>query len=130
MRPEQVPELSKYPHVKMFVTEHLAMQFGDVRAMLRLPTCAREDSIENGCNFATAATICNLISGISVVFFDRKGRPSGPRKLPRDRGARFKNLLTACYYPWQPGESKSSKVDALYDLVRNPLAHALGAPCA
>jgi hypothetical protein len=126
MRPENVPELAKYPSIRTFVLSHLSMQFGDVRAMLRLPTGDGDTRIENGCNFAAAATICNLISGISVVFFDRRRRPQGPRIPPRDRGARFRNLLNANYYPWQPSEDCAVKTDALYDLARNPLAHALG----
>ncbi|MGH8248812.1 MAG: hypothetical protein ACREUU_20575 [Gammaproteobacteria bacterium] len=126
MRPECVPQLANYPTVRRFVLSHLAMQFGDVRAMLRLPTGDGETRIENGCNFAAAATICNLISGISVVFFNRTGRPAGPRQRPRDRGQRFRDLLNANYYPWHPGEDRGAKIDALYDLARNPLAHALG----
>jgi hypothetical protein len=125
MRPEYVPELAQYPQLQVFVVDHLATQFGDVRAMLRLPNGEGESRIENGCNFAAAATLCNLISGISVIFFDRRGRPSA-RRPPRDRGARFRRLLDANYYPWQPDEDRVAKICALYDLARNPLAHALG----
>jgi len=62
MRPERVSELANYPCIQKFVLSHLAMQFGDVRAMLRLPTGCGEARIENGCNFAAAATICTQIS--------------------------------------------------------------------
>lgn len=126
MRPEHVPQLANYPNVQRFVLLHLAMQFGDVRAMLRLPTGNGETRIENGCNFAAAATICNLISGISVVFSNREGRQPGPRQRPRDRGQRFRYLLNADYYPWQIGEDRGAKIEALYNLTRNPFAHALG----
>jgi hypothetical protein len=126
MRPEHIPELANYPHVQAFVQCHLAMQFGDARAMLRLPTGAGDERIESGCNFAATAHLCNLISGISVVLFNRNGRPAGPRHRPRDRGQRFGDLLRANYYPWQPGEDRNAKTDALYDIARNPLAHALG----
>ena len=126
MRPEHIPELANYPHVQIFVQGHLAMQFGDVRAMLRLPTGNGDERIENGCNFAATSHLCNLISGISVVLFNRKGRPAGPRHRPRDRGQRFCNLLRTSSYPWQPGEDRNAKTDALYDIARNPLAHALG----
>ena len=135
MRPENIPELTMYPHVQAFVQHHLAMQFGDVRAMLRLPIIQRaarpEDRIENGCNFAAAATICNLISGISVVLFNRRGRPAGPRRRPTDRGTRFREILDANYYPWQIGENRVATRNAIYDIARNPLAHALGVlePC-
>ena len=125
MRPEAVPQLAQYPNVQRFVRDHLAMQFGDVRAMLRLPI-GGEIGIDNGCNFAAAATICNIISGISVVLFNRKGRPPGPRQKPSDRGRRFRNLLRAPYYPWQKGEDPAVKTDVLYELARNSLAHALG----
>lgn len=126
MRPEHIPELARYPRIQAFVVHHLAMQFGDVRAMLRLPTGDGESRIENGCNFAAASTLCNLISGISVVLFDRRGRAPGRRRPPRDRGVRFRNLLNANYYPWQPSEDRMPKICALYDLARNPLAHSLG----
>jgi hypothetical protein len=126
MRPEHIPELANYPHVQAFVVGHLAMQFADVRAMLRLPAGVGDERIENGCNFPATAHICNLISGISVVLFSRRGRPPGPRRRPRDRGQRFCDLLRANYYPWQPGEDRNAKTDALYDIARNPLAHALG----
>jgi hypothetical protein len=126
MRPEHIPELVNYPYVQAFIVGHLAMQFGDVRAMLRLPTGAGDERIENGCNFPATAHICNLISGISVVLFNRHSRPPGPRRRSRDRGQRFCALLRANYYPWQPGEDRDAKTDALYDIARNPLAHALG----
>lgn len=130
MRPESIPELAKYPKVQWFVENLLAMQFGDVRSMLRLPVKKRaqkkEDKVENGCNFAAAASLCNLISGISVILFNRAGRKPGRKGAPRDRGKRFKALLTANYYPWQPSENRAQKIDALYDILRNPLAHSLG----
>ena len=43
-----------------------------------------------------------------------------------DSGARFKRLMRGNYYPWEPSEDRTVKTDALYDLTRNPLAHALG----
>src|SRR5262249_22527673 len=107
--------------VREFVRQHLAMQFGDIRAMLRLPL--RREGIENGCNFAAASCLCNLISGISVVLFNRRGRQPGAR--PRDRGQRFRDLLRATYYPWQPGEKPDQKSTVLYQIVRNPVSHCL-----
>jgi len=121
MRPENISELAAYPNVREFVRGHLAMQFGDVRAMLRLPL--QREEIENGCNFAAASWLCNLISGISVVLFDRKGRHPSTRR--RDRGERFCNLLSAAYYPWQSGEDLGQKSTALYQIVRNPFSHCL-----
>lgn len=126
MRPEHIPALGQYPNIHNFVVNHLAMQFGDVRSMLRLPVGDGDQRIENGCNFPGAATICNLVSGISVVLYNRLGRPHGPRRRPTDRGQRFRNLLSADYYPWQAGEDRAAKTEAIYSLARNPLAHALG----
>ena len=69
-----IPELRNYPKVLDFVEKHLSMQFGDVRSMLRLPL--PKSGIEYGCNFAATATLCNLISGISVTIF----KPSKPTR--------------------------------------------------
>jgi len=67
------------------------MQFNDVRAMMRLPLPAV--GIEAGCDFATAMTLCNLISEISVVLYT-------PRNPKAGRGKRFKKLLEE-FYPWE-----------------------------
>ena len=121
-----IPELQNYPHVFTFVRDHLSMQFGDVRAMLRLPL--PELGIEHGCNFAVTDRLCSLISGISVTIF----MPSNPTR--RDNkgkitwvgsGEAFKHLLKN-FYPWASGDSRTEGVKALYDLFRNPFAHALG----
>ena len=121
-----IPELQNYPHVFTFVREHLSMQFGDVRAMLRLPL--PKIGIEHGCNFAATDNLCSLISGISVTIFkpskssrtDRKGQ-----KKWIGSGEAFKQLLENCY-PWELGDNPKDGAKALYDLFRNPLAHALG----
>lgn len=98
-----IPELRNYPHVFTFVRDHLSMQFGDVRAMLRLPL--RKSGIEYGCNFAVTATLCNLVSGISVTMF----KPSKFTRVDKGKkkwiysGTAFKQLLKN-HYPWEPGE--------------------------
>ena len=125
MRPEDVPALERYPHVKKFVASHVAMQFGDIRAMLSLPTGQGGDRIEHGCNFAAANALCSIVSGLSVVFFDRQGKVANAKRRYSNRGKRFKRLLKF-YYPWTDGEDRVAKIDALYDLTRNPLAHSLG----
>jgi hypothetical protein len=125
MRPENIPQLALYPTVCAFVQQHHGMQFADVRAMLRLPTGTGDSRIDTGCNFAAGSTLCNLISGISVVFFNRRGRAPGRRKPARDRGRRFTALLMG-YYPWQSGENRATKTEALYKFARNPIVHALG----
>ena len=126
MLPTDIPEIQLYPNVSNFVKNHLSMQFGDVRSMLRLPL--REFGVKDGCNFAVAAILCNLISGISVSLFmppnpiwtDREGKTNwiGP-------GVAFKQLLRN-FYPWEPGDNKTKRGQALYHYFRNPLAHALG----
>ncbi len=121
-----IPELRNYPKVLDFVENHLSMQFGDIRSMLRLPLPRL--SIDNGCNFAVAAVLCNLVSGISVTIFmptnstriNRKGN-----KIWIGPGEAFKKLLEN-YYPWESGDNPTDGAKALYDLFRNPLAHALG----
>jgi hypothetical protein len=110
------PEFRNYPEVLNFATNHLDMQFNDVRGMMKLPLPAI--GITGGCNFAAAAILCNLISGISVVLYTPKRRKAGS-------GEKFKSLL-GDFYPWEPGEKKAEKSKAIYDLVRNPLAHSLG----
>ena len=94
--------------------------------MLRLPL--PELGLEHGCNFAVTDRLCSLISGISVTIF----MPSNPTR--RDNkgkitwvgsGEAFKHLLKN-FYPWASGDSRTEGVKALYDLFRNPFAHALG----
>jgi hypothetical protein len=112
----EIPEFMSYPTVSTFVKDHLEMQFGDVRSMLRLPLPAL--GITYACNFAAAAVLCHVISGISVSLF----RPITP---VRGSGDAFKRLLEA-FYPWQSGEDGAERAIVLYDLIRNPAAHALG----
>ncbi len=122
----EIPELGRYPNVSDFVENHLSMQFGDVRAMLRLPL--PEYDIAPGCNFAAAAVLCNLIGGISESFF----MPTNPvqENCQGERewinsGQAFKQLLRNSY-PWERGEKKRKKTDVLYYFLRNPLIHTLG----
>lgn len=107
-------EFSKYPVVDNFVRLHLSMQLDDVHAMLRLPL--PEVGIRAGCNLAATATLCNLISGISVVLFKPKMR--------MEAGERFKELLRR-YYPWEPEENKEEVIEIIYNIVRNGLSHRL-----
>jgi hypothetical protein len=98
------------------------MQFIDVRSMLKLPLL--DVGIEGGCNFATTALLCNLISGISVVLYDlRDHRSKNGRR--NDRENRFKRLLKE-FYPWDLSENWRAKIEILYEVVRNPLVHTLG----
>ena len=118
MRLSDIPELQNYRHVSPFVRDHLSMQFGDVRAMLRLPI--PELGIEDGCNFAVATVLCSLISGISVTIF----RPSSLPNNQIGSGRVFRQLLEN-FYPWEQEENRTEGAEALYDYFRNPLVHAL-----
>lgn len=116
MLPSDIRAFDPYPSVRRFIDDHLSMQFDDVRAMIKLPLA--KEGLPAGCNFAAAAMLSNLISGISVVLYAPKNKRAGS-------GAKFKELLVECY-PWEAGENKADKAKVIYDLVRNPLAHALG----
>jgi hypothetical protein len=121
-----IPEIRAYPAVSAFVTDHLSMQFGDVRSMMRLPL--PDLGIGHACNFAATAVLCNLVSGVSVslympkspVMMDQKGK-----KHWVGSGEAFKRLLED-FYPWGKDEDGKQRARVLYDLFRNPFAHALG----
>jgi hypothetical protein len=122
----EIPEFKAYPTVFDFVKGHLDMQFADVRAMLRLPLPSQ--GITPACNFAVTAVLCNMISGLSVTLF----MPASPIVLNNKgkihwigSGATFKQLLEK-FYPWQSGENGEERAKVLYDIIRNPAAHALG----
>jgi len=111
MLPSHFAEIKGYQHVYNFITKHLDMQFNDVRGMMKLP--CPEFGIDAGCNFAAAAALCNLISGVSVVLYTPKEPNSGS-------GKKFKELLCE-FYPWDSRENKEEKAKVIYDLIRNPL---------
>jgi hypothetical protein len=129
----RISEFAPYPTVNAFVDKHLTMQFGDVRDMLRLPLPDIDNLPENdpyrmthGCNFAAAAILCNLISGVSVSLY-QPAKPKVKRKGKWEwigSGQAFKQLLTD-FYPFAPGSNKAEGAKAVYDLFRNPAAHAL-----
>jgi hypothetical protein len=116
MLPSGFTELRRKPALYKFVKEHLDMQFDDVRGMMKLPL--HGVGITGGCNFAAAAIICNLISGISMELYT-------PRKRKSGSGKRFKELLER-FYPWEEGENKVQNSEVIYDMIRNPLSHSLG----
>jgi hypothetical protein len=97
---------------------HLDMQFGDLRALLRLPT----KSLPNGCNFVAASCLFNLLSGFSVCLFDAS---ESSLTATTGSGKRLKRLLLA-HFPWPPGMQPATSVDIFYTWARNPLTHALG----
>ncbi len=121
----EIPEFAAYAHVSQFVKDKLEMQLGDVRAMMMLPL--PEAEITHGCNFASVATLCNIVSGVSVSLFKPR-RTKKIRKKKKEKlrsGDHFCRLLWN-FYPWEAGEQHIQKTKRVYDLVRNPLTHALG----
>jgi hypothetical protein len=105
------------------------MQFEDVGAMLRLPMQAH--GLNNGCNFASASVICNLMSGVSVTVFQpavhqRPDKHGNMQKI--GSGEAFKEFVKA-FYPDPVSQRRSDVADVLYKHLRNPFAHALGVPC-
>lgn len=115
MQPSEIGGLSAYPKVMTFFRMHLDMQVSDIRSMMRLPL--PRSGMDGGCNFAAAAAICNVISGISEVLYTPTDRAGG--------GVRFKELLQG-YFPWKRGEDAAAKSAVIYELIRNPLTHSLG----
>jgi hypothetical protein len=124
---QRVPDPFR-PHrlVYDFVFNHVRMQFEDIGAMLRLPMQAH--GLNNGCNFASASIICNLISGISVTIFQpvviQKPDKHGNMQMIGS-GEAFKEFVKA-FYPDPSPQRRSDVAAVLYKQLRNPFAHALG----
>lgn len=124
---QRVPDAFRpYSLVYDFVFNHVRMQFEDVGSMRRLPMHAH--GLNNGCNFASASVICNLISGVSVTIF----KPAVIHKPDKhgnmqviDSGEAFKEFVKA-FYPDPSPQRRSDVAEVLYKLLRNPFAHALG----
>ena len=112
----ELPDLTP-PQVRRFVEERIEpLYLSDVHAMFRLPLPQQE--IHAGLNFSIAQILMAAISGISTTMYEHKGDP----------GELFKGL-TERYFPWdQETLSVSTKGAAgiIYDVFRNPLAHAAG----
>ena len=124
---QRVPDAFRpYPLVYDFVFKHVRMQFEDIGVMLRLPMQAH--GLNNGCNFASASTICNLISGVSVTIFQpamtqRPDRHGNMQAI--GSGEAFRELVKS-FYPDPSPQRRSDIADVLYRQLRNPFAHALG----
>jgi hypothetical protein len=123
----RMPDAFKsYPRVYDFVFNCVRMQFEDVGTMLRLPMQAH--GLNNGCNFASASVICNLISGVSVTIFqpavfERSNKRGKIR--PIGSGEAFTEFVKG-FYPDPTPASRSEVATVLYKELRNPFAHALG----
>ena len=115
-----------YPLVYCFVANHVRMQFEDIGAMLRLPMHAH--GLSNGCNFASASVLCNLISGVFVTIVQpaviQKPDKHGQIQMICS-GEAFKEFVKA-FYPDPSFQRRSDVADVLYKQLRNPFAHALG----
>lgn len=124
---QRVPDAFRpYPLVYDFVFNHVRMQFEDIGPMLRLPMQAY--GLNNGCNFASASIICNLISGVSVTIFQpaviqRPDRHGNPQTI--GSGEAFREFVKA-FYPDASPQRRSDVAGVLYRQLRNPFAHALG----
>jgi hypothetical protein len=107
--------------VRAFVGQVMDLYFTDVHAMLRLPR--PEVDISQACNFAIAAVLMNVISGISTVLY----------ALPpsrKDTGRKFQQALRD-FFPWDAEPAygvrdpdQGGKI--VYETLRNPMAHASG----
>jgi hypothetical protein len=89
--------------------------------MLRLPR--PEVEIQEGCNFAIAAVLMNVISGVSVVLYE-------PPPKRQETGRKFMETVSG-FYPWdtEPQGAVNNAADGaniLYGFFRNPMAHAFG----
>lgn len=109
------------PAVQLFVRHVADVYLADVHAMLRLPL--PQAQITEACNFAILAVLVNVISGASVTLYE-------PPPNAGESGRKFRETLSG-YYPWdeEPAGSVTDAVEGariVYDLFRNPMAHALG----
>jgi hypothetical protein len=117
MLPSAIAQFANYKHVRKFVEKHLDMQFADINQMLMMP----------GFNFVAANFLCDVVSGISVSLY-LPGVTTKVRKgkvVPFGDGDYFRALLRQ-YYPWEAKERKARKQSILYQVLRCPMAHALG----
>jgi hypothetical protein len=115
----QIVPANAYPHVQEFLRGCLDFHFGDVRAMLQLPQ--PKVGIRTSCNFAIAAMLCNILSGISRTIYMP---PDLLGQLHSNRGSQrvFVSLVQE-FFPYSPGVNFAAE---LYEYARNPLAHSAG----
>jgi hypothetical protein len=105
------------PQVRRFVADRIdSLYLSDVHAMFRLPL--PQHGIHAGLNFSIAQILMATISGISTTMYDHNGDP----------GVLFKGLVES-YFPWNKERlsvSTEAAAGIIYDVFRNPLAHAVG----
>src|SRR4051812_21049250 len=119
-----VIDAAQYPKLHLFTSTLIDMQLADVRDMLRLPLPGL--GLDAGLNFASAATLANLIAGASVWFHNASEEGLTGRN---DRTRRYREILKH-YWPWDDGEvvDPQTGFKVIYGYVRNSLAHAFGLP--
>jgi hypothetical protein len=111
--------------LEKLLRDQLETQLADVHSMMRLPI-KDDPGLQAGCNFTIAQVLLSVVSGVSVTLYE-------PSKLNMQgvSGPLFKGVLEK-HYPWdEERHLPGAQVDAdgakqLYQLFRNPLAHALG----
>lgn len=113
----QLPDTTPSP-VRRFVEERIEnLYFSDVHAMFRLPLPDKD--IHAGLNFAITQVLMSVVSGVSCTLYDQKG----------ESGELFKAVVEE-FFPWseEPRNDATPKAAAgiIYDVFRNPLAHAAG----
>jgi hypothetical protein len=124
MRISQLLSVEDYPHVQSLTTGLFEMQFNDVRAMLQLPL--PDLGIHAGCNFAIAAVLTNLISGISTTLYKPASLLDEMSSPQCGSGRAFQGLVRD-FFPYTPPPLRADGfATELYQLCRNPLAHAVG----
>lgn len=103
--------------VRLFIEQRIdSLYLSDVHAMFRLPLPQQE--IYAGLNFSIAQVLMATISGISTTIYDHKGDP----------GELFRGVVEQCF-PWDQEQISVSQKAAgaiIYNVFRNPLAHAAG----
>jgi hypothetical protein len=120
--PSEFTEVSQRPVLQTFLSQHIDMQFEDLRAVLRLPQ--RALGTFGGSNFLGASALLTVICGTSTLFYD-----AGPKafKPPYQSQKRF--IETMRYMPWDSkaaGVQRDAGSKRLWQYARNPLAHAFG----
>ena len=115
MLPSEFPEVQNYPFLKKLLEAHIDMQLSDIHTILK-----------SGCNLSVTALLLNMISGVSVCFFNVPADAPIQVFSPGDRGKRFTDLLDQ-FYPWLGDDAlpKAECISLLYREVRNPLTHGL-----
>jgi hypothetical protein len=117
MFPPEFPEVRDKPELKLFLA-NINKSFMELRRL-----------IVDNYTVATCDLLLDVLSGISVLFYDVD--PKDPKTNLEERGNRgnkFKTLL-AEIYPWD-GEleniTREEVIELLYTWVRNPISHSLG----